>query len=404
MTGRKHHHYQWGKTANALNDFCNLYSKQPDDNLNERLEKVLINDQKVFATEKLDGTNVAKDECGHMYGRRCHLGQESVLYQKTSLKKVLQADVAKLKLVLCQEADIREQQIEKFLIYGELVCNTRYDYKERHLVGDWRVFGAMLCIGEGTMPELFGKLMEAGFAVAKDSEEGKIWIYPCSKFFFCVTQCEMETVNVKANAASIVQIVTDNLEDMQTGKLEGIVFTTASADGCCYKVLKWKGAQEYQPSGELMIKDVFADSATNKQISNPLKMFYKNLADVALAGPEKNPLVLKKSRYGITTLEGSKKKAKTDRQGDGLLRLEDKKFHIVGNNSIDLGIYHSMEKFDDIDTWLKNGSTIEAYIRILQDETKKHYAEEKSSNKIEDNVAAFIDARVAQIVYRFVTV
>ena len=382
----KHHHYQWGKTANALNDFCNLYDKQPDDDLNERLEKALIDDQKVFATEKLDGTNVAKDECGQMYGRRCHIGQESVLYLKTSLRKVLQADVAKLKLVLCQEAGMREQQIEKILVYGELVCNTRYDYKERNLVGDWRVFGAMLCIGKGTMPELFGKLMEAGFAVTNDSEEGKIWIYPCSKFFFCVTQCGMETVNVKANGASIVQIVTDNWEDMQRGKLEGIVFTTPSADGS-YKVIKWKGAQEYQPSGELMIKDVFANSVT-KQISDPLKMFYKNLADVALAGPEKNPLVLKKSRK----LEANKKD-KTDRHGDGL-RLEDKKF-------IDLGIYHSMKKFDDVNTWLKNGSTIEAYIKILQDETKKHYAEEKSSNKIEDNVTAFINARVAQIVYRF---
>ena len=382
----KHHHYQWGKTANALNDFCNLYDKQPDDDLNERLEKALIDDQKVFATEKLDGTNVAKDECGQMYGRRCHIGQESVLYLKTSLRKVLQADVAKLKLVLCQEAGMREQQIEKILVYGELVCNTRYDYKERNLVGDWRVFGAMLCIGKGTMPELFGKLMEAGFAVTNDSEEGKIWIYPCSKFFFCVTQCGMETVDVKANGASIVQIVTDNREDMQRGKLEGIVFTTPSADGS-YKVIKWKGAQEYQPSGELMIKDVFANSVT-KQISDPLKMFYKNLADVALAGPEKNPLVLKKSRR----LEANKKD-KTDRHGDGL-RLEDKKF-------IDLGIYHSMKKFDDVNTWLKNGSTIEAYIKILQDETKKHYAEEKSSNKIEDNVTAFINARVAKIVYRF---
>ena len=381
----KHHHYQWGKTANALNDFCNLYDKQPDDDLNERLEKALIDDQKVFATEKLDGTNVAKDECGQMYGRRCYIGQESVLYLKTSLRKVLQADVAKLKLVLCQEAGMREQQIEKILVYGELVCNTRYDYKERNLVGDWRVFGAMLCIGKGTMPELFGKLMEAGFAVTNDSEEGKIWIYPCSKFFFCVTQCGMETVNVKANGASIVQIVTDNWEDMQRGKLEGIVFTTPSADGS-YKVIKWKGAQEYQPSGELMIKDVFANSVT-KQISDPLKMFYKNLADVALAGPEKNPLVLKKSRK----LEANKKD-KTDRHGDGL-RLEDKKF-------IDLGIYHSMKKFDDVNTWLKSGSTIEAYIKILQDETKKHYAEEKSSNKIEDNVTAFINARVAKIVYR----
>ena len=36
--------------------------------MNQRLEKAFI-DQKVFATEKLDGTNVGKAECGQMYGK-----------------------------------------------------------------------------------------------------------------------------------------------------------------------------------------------------------------------------------------------------------------------------------------------------------------------------------------------
>ena len=251
MAGR-HHNYQWGKTVNALNDFCNFYTNFKDSDgeeiRNQRLEKAFI-DRKVFATEKLDGTNVGKDECGQMYGRRCLIGKESTLYLKTSLMKVKQADIVKLKMILCKEVDIREQNIQKVLVYGELMCNTIYDYKERDLVGDWRVFGAMLCVRKEIITELFEKLIGTGFAANKDSEEEKIWIYPSSKFFFCVTQCGMETVNVISNEHSITQIVSDNLEDMRKGKLEGIMFTTPSyvndGDGDeSYKVVKWKGAQE----------------------------------------------------------------------------------------------------------------------------------------------------------------
>ena len=88
-----HHDYQWGHTTNALNDFCNLYVSFKDDEekRNQRLKKAFI-DQKVFATEKLDGTNVSKDECGQMYGRRCLIGKESEFYLKTSLVKVKQAN------------------------------------------------------------------------------------------------------------------------------------------------------------------------------------------------------------------------------------------------------------------------------------------------------------------------
>ena len=393
MAGR-HHNYQWGKTTNALNDFCNFYTNFKDSDgeeiRNQRLEKAFI-DQKVFVTEKLDGTNVGKDECGQMYGRRCLIGEESTLYLKTSLMKVKQADIAKLKMVLCKEVGIREQNIQKVLVYGELMCNTIYDYKERDLVGDWRVFGAMLCVRKEIIIELFEKLIGTGFAANKDSEEEKIWIYPSSKFFFCVTQCGMETVNVISSEHSITQIVSNNLEDMRKGRLEGIMFTTPSYvdDGDeSYKVLKWKGAQEYQPSGEQIIKDVFLD-IVSKNISNKLKMFYKNLADVASVGPDTNPLVLKK----INRVEGIKKgKARHS----GGVSPEDKKL-------INLGVYHSMKKFDDIETWLINGS-IDTYIKILQEETRKHYVEEKPvGDKVEDEVITFINATVTQIVNRFLT-
>ena len=58
------HKFQWGQTPNALNTFCEIADA-------EKCRYFL--QQNVFATEKLDGTNVAKDETGQMYGRRCFL-------------------------------------------------------------------------------------------------------------------------------------------------------------------------------------------------------------------------------------------------------------------------------------------------------------------------------------------
>ena len=126
-----------------------------------------------------------------------------------------------------------------------------------------------------------------------------------------------------------------------------------------------------------------------KNISNKLKMFYKNLNDVASVGPDTNPLMLKK----INRIERIRKEKA---RHSGGVSPEDKKL-------INLGVYHSMKKFDDIETWLIN-SSIDTYIKILQEETRKHYMEEKPvGDKVEDEVIAFINATVVQIVNRFLT-
>ena len=171
------------------------------------------------------------------------------------------------------------------------------------------------------------------------------------------------------------------------------MFTTPSyeEDDEGHKVIKWKGAQEYQPSGEQFVKDVFKDIET-KNISDELKMFYKNLADVASVGPNTNPLVLNKIRRLETIKKGKAKNKKNDVGG---VSPDDKKM-------INLGIYHSMKKFDDIATYSAKGTIgIETYIKILQDEARKHYVEEKpvgDNSLVEDKVVTFINASVVQIV------
>ena len=389
----EHHNFQWGKTPNALNTFCNDYVSFKEEAMRIKgLTKIFLN-QKVFATEKLDGTNVGKDELGQMYGRRCLIGNLSEFYQKTSLKKVKQADIAKLKIYLCNEASIDQNKIQNFLVYGELMCNSIYDYKERDLVGEWRVFGAIIVAGKDFSDEVFEKLKEAGFAVSQDSDEERIRIFPSTKFFFCVTKCGMDTVNVKSDGDSIAQIVSDNLEDMRRGRLEGIIFTAPSYDvNQGHKVVKWKGAQEYQPKAVQFLNDVIEDIET-KNIFDELKMFYRNLADVASVGPDTNPLLLKHNEFDTTISEKNYMKRKKS-FGDGV-SSDDKKMIIHG-------IYHSMNKFDDIAIYSANGTFgIETYVKILQDESRKHYVEEKlivDDFEGEDNVLKFINSSVVKIV------
>ena len=109
-----------------------------------------------------------------MYGRRCLIGKQSEFYQKTSLKKVKQADITKLMMYICKEASIDPSKIQTCHIYGELMCNSIYDYKQRGLVGGWRVFGAIVEPRKENYAEAYEKLNKAGFSINKAVNNSRI--------------------------------------------------------------------------------------------------------------------------------------------------------------------------------------------------------------------------------------
>ena len=81
--------------------------------------------------------------------------------------------------------------------------------------------------------------------------------------------------------------------------------------------------------------------------------------------------------------------------GDDGVSSDDKKMIIHG-------IYHSMNKFDDIAIYSAKGTIgIETYVKILQDESRKHYVEEKlivDDFDGKENVLKFINSSVVKIV------
>ena len=181
---------------------------------------------------------------------------------------------------------------------------------------------------------------------------------------------------------------------MRRGKLEGIIITIPifEDEGQGHKVVKWKGAQEYQPSAEQCINNLIADIET-KDFPAELKMFYRNLADIFSAFPATNLQFKRRVKQETPKSLENVPKPKKD-FGDGF-SPDDKKMIIHG-------IYHSMNKFDDIASYSAKGSIgIETYIKILQDESWKHYVEEKMiTDPFESGkeVVEFINSSVVKIV------
>jgi len=92
----------------------------------------------VTLSQKYDGTNVGKDENGEMYGRNKMIGPKESSYQKTDLKCVKAIDAAKMKESFIEATGLDPALIEKFVVYGELMCNPNlYDYTKNGVHGSF---------------------------------------------------------------------------------------------------------------------------------------------------------------------------------------------------------------------------------------------------------------------------
>ena len=134
------HSYQWDHTENALAAFSYLVKKYLGGE-KDRLHKIFL-ETPCFSTEKYDGTNLAKDAEGNLYSRRLMIDAEQERFLKTSLKRVKDANVVEFSNKLIEVAGLNSNAISKCLVYGEFICNGFYDYLDRDILGDWKVFGS----------------------------------------------------------------------------------------------------------------------------------------------------------------------------------------------------------------------------------------------------------------------
>ena len=361
------HDFQWSHTENAIYMFHKILEKNIDNgsNLQELFFKTTV-----CATEKLDGTNVAKDESGQIYGRRMPISKDTKVYQKTSLEAVRSADIEKVKTTILKEAKLEKNSIKKFILYGELICNHFYDYDKRDLHGKWMVFGARI-VGEDN-EKIYKQLSEKDFYIKMRKD--CVLILPNSTFLNIVKSYDIDVPNMIGEKKTIFEIVKENKYDMARGKIEGIIFTWYSAQNSG-NIAKWKGPQEPQPSAIATTENAI-NLIENESIEGNLRVLFEHLKEVAEADSDINPHVkerlnFKKEKHAEVRINENEKK-----------NLEKHVLNADKRLIVD-GIHHSMRKFDDIETYKKTEDDLEKYIKMLRNEVRRHYVEEK---QIEDNL------------------
>ena len=390
MSSEVPHEYQWLHTENAISVFSELL--ETCRNNKDHLEDIFLKPG-VCATEKFDGTNVAKDEDGHIYGRRMIISEDKNFYQKTPLDAVKSANVGKVKKEILNLAKMKENNVKQFFLYGELICNHLYDYDERNLFGKWLVFGARV-IGENE-ENIYNKLFENGFCVKRKKD--CTLILPNATFLEIVKSSGIDVPNMIGNMKSVFDIVQENKDCQARGSLEGIILTWFSSQYGGH-IVKWKGPHEPHPNAVKDIANTFKILQEEK-IEGDLKKIFSYLKQVSETGSDINPHVReKKGKVKKGQNSDNKQKEKEKRSLLRNLTAEDKKLIVDG-------VYHSMKKFDDLKTYKKEAGGIDNFIKVMGDEVVKHYIEEKrldEENFVENNtiIVEFIKDSVRKIVIK----
>jgi len=384
MSENQKHGYRWDHTENALT-FWAMFVKTHIGNHRQRIYDLFL-ENPCFVSEKYDGTNVAKDDAGQVYSRRLLIEQGQEEFMETSLKKVRDADVKELRNKILEVAELDIANIIKFVSYGEFLCNRYYDYQIRSVVGDWKVFGAVIEV-KHKPEEWLERMLKAGFAVTiKSSNKHHIQILLNEKFVEIAKSVNIDIPEIKGNNESIAEVIATNKADMKKGKIEGLVFTIHDFE-FGFKIVKWKGAQEYQP-----IANEKAEEANKmiqeEDVKDDLKTAFASINEI-ITDLSENKRAQQKA-----------KKSKKIQEKDKQPRLTAGKKYMTNRDKelIHEGILHSQKNFDTLEIYVKKDE-VDDYCENLVKEVVKHLGEENPNFKdIDDNILSFIRHKVKAVV------
>lgn len=103
-------------------------------------------DSPCVATAKLDGTNLGVDDEGAIWGRN-HEVPRGDSYCKVDVWKLLPgmpSKVAQVRDELAKAAGEHGGKIQRAMLYGELLINSKYDYGKSGIQNRWLCFGLLL--------------------------------------------------------------------------------------------------------------------------------------------------------------------------------------------------------------------------------------------------------------------
>jgi len=212
----------------------------------------------VFVSVKY-GTNVAIDTEGLMYGRNKTIPSKTKSYQKTSLDYVRKIDSNLVLNEILDVTGIKAETIEKFLVYGELMCNKGlFGYSQDKLDGTFPIFGAIFVAkNQKDHEEIYAKLKEFGFNAgvklayeSEGSEDGnqgdsdssfndQLYISMNKNFKDILDKLKYPVVPALSVDGSFYDCVVSNYEWMVEGNGEGLIISS-SMFGDKKVVSKWK--------------------------------------------------------------------------------------------------------------------------------------------------------------------
>merc|ERR1711892_32474 len=118
MGDKQRNQFQWDHTENALT-FWSMHVMKSIEYYKDSLHDFFLKNP-CYATEKYDGTNVAKDDRGQLYSRRLLIEDKEDTFIETTLKKVKEANIADFRSKLLEVADLDKSVLDRCVVYGSL--------------------------------------------------------------------------------------------------------------------------------------------------------------------------------------------------------------------------------------------------------------------------------------------
>ncbi|KAJ3095361.1 hypothetical protein HK100_005849 [Physocladia obscura] len=344
----------------------------------------------VFAVEKIDGTNLGIDLNGGRFGRRLGIESEVKTYQRTTLSSLANINVRAVYDRIFAVASAQAQNLEApqiFRLYGELGCNTLYDYKEKGYVGTWQCFGAVLYFSSWDEVEIWrGALTSSGFMIKsadlnkldeEDEQRPSFTMIECHSFFEILESCQIPHPKF-VFSGTLENLILEQKNWMKSHNSEGLVVSTHYEGSNTFTIKKWKQSHEpYQTVGvklENLIQDPDVFQVLNSAENSKVALTCVNV-------------LLEVAKDKALGRKGKENPAKT---------------HSVNKSSLLIlyqeAINSAITKFDSESSYFEQGDSGRSeYIKLLTNEVVSDLGESTDQDeKFKQNIASAIRAFIGK--------
>jgi hypothetical protein len=205
--------------------------------------------QPVTVTDKLDGTNLSISSNGDVYGRSTKV-TSCDRYIKTDMGHIHTDIVPKIASMI-SEFQNSVFVVNELLVFGELMCNRLYNYKELGYVGNWYAFSVVLRFKSAS--DAHGYAQTCPFSVKCMDEDQCHAVLIMDDVLHIILSRHIPNNIVPTRTFPTLLYAIEHAEaDMTNAVSEGLIFRWNN------HILKWKSGRFSQPKGSKMLKRLYS--------------------------------------------------------------------------------------------------------------------------------------------------